>query len=114
VDEYVHFLIDFEGEITGNAIASFLGPRHNCVEVYGMEGYMRTFDFNRKNGTQTIEQDIHGNDIIETKEIKNEDFYTKEIDAFSEAILNESDIPVHGSEGLINQRIIDRVNQEGI
>ena len=108
VDDVSTFVMDFENGVIGKATSSFLGPRHSTIEVYGTIGYARTIDFNRTSGTQTIEQDL--GDGIEYITIENENFYTKEIDAFSQAILNDTLVPIPGEEGLINQKLIDMVN----
>jgi len=109
VESIASFTISFESGTIARLTSAYEGPRHTYLEVYGSTGFVRAYDFNLLPADVRVEGEI-GSEAFSTM-ITNEDPYTKEMDAFAEAVLAGTPVPVPGEEGLENQRIIDMVNQ---
>jgi predicted dehydrogenase len=76
------------------------------LEVIGTKGTLRAED------ALTVDHPIHlklirAGQVVDTEELSNEDIYSKQVDAFSEAIQRRSPFPVPGEEGARNQAILD-------
>jgi predicted dehydrogenase len=108
VDLAASFILHFEGDIIGRASATYEGSRNTYLEVLGTRGYIRAFDWNLPDSLVRLECNLDG--IRSEKEIQNLNNYVAEIDAFADAIKNNTDEPISGKDGLINQEIIDLVN----
>ncbi|MHA1111100.1 MAG: Gfo/Idh/MocA family protein [Promethearchaeota archaeon] len=109
LDEFATFTLRFENGVVGRATGSFFGPHHTCLEVYGTDGFIRAFDWHLPWRKVEIIKEIGGKP--QTYEVKNDDNYRLQIDAFAESILDNTPVPISGEEGLINQKIIDEVNK---
>ncbi|MHA1683079.1 MAG: Gfo/Idh/MocA family protein [Promethearchaeota archaeon] len=109
VDEVATFLLEFNEEFTASCTSSFRGTRNLLLELFGERGYIRAYDWNQNLKNIRVESEIDG----ERKEyvVVNEDMYAAEIDAFCRCIRGDIENPVPGSEGLINQQLIDMVNR---
>ena len=109
LDEFATFTLRFDNGVVGRATGSFFGPHHTCLDVYGTDGFIRAFDWHLPWRKVEIIKEIDGKP--QTYEVKNDDNYRLQIDAFAESILNNTPVPISGEEGLINQKIIDEVNK---
>jgi predicted dehydrogenase len=109
LDEFALFILNFENGFVGRACGSFFGPRHTCLEIYGTDGFIRAFDWNIVGRKVEIIKEISGKSQV--YEIKNDDHYRMQIDAFAQSILNNTPVPIPGEEGQTNQKIIDLVNK---
>lgn len=107
MDLIASFLLKFENDIIGRATASYLGKRKLFLEIFGENGYIRAYNWNENNQLVRIESDI--NDKFETYTIQNQDMYADMLDGFCRSIRGETEIPIPGQEGLINQQIIDLI-----
>jgi predicted dehydrogenase len=50
---------------------------------------------------------VRGGQVVETEDLRNEEVYAKQVDAFSAAIELQAPFPVPGEEGARNQAILD-------
>jgi predicted dehydrogenase len=102
------FILEFANGAIGRAQSTFEGTRNTYLEITGTRGYVRAYEWNTVGADIRIETFLDGK--FDTRMIHNADNYALEIQAFAECILNNTPVPVPGSEGLANQRIIDLVN----
>ena len=109
LEEFATFNMRFENGFVGRATGSFYGPHHTSLKIYGTEGYVMARNWHIIWRNVEIIKKIGGK--TQVYEIKNEDHYGIQIDAFAQSILNDTPVPIPGEEGLINQKIIDLVNE---
>ncbi|MFX0100652.1 MAG: Gfo/Idh/MocA family protein [Candidatus Hodarchaeota archaeon] len=109
VDEVASFMLEMDKEFTAICVSSFRGTRKLLLEFFGEKGYVRAYDWNENGQKIRVESDI-GREFKQY-EVQNGDMYSLEIDDFCRCIRGEIENPIPGSEGLINQRIIDLVNR---
>nr|MDO8087850.1 Gfo/Idh/MocA family oxidoreductase [Candidatus Sigynarchaeum springense] len=110
VDDVVTFLLDFDGEFIATSESSFRTKRNLLLEIFGEKGYVRAFDWNENFRKVRVETEIE--EKFSRYEVENGDMYAGEIDDFCRCIAGEIPNPIPGSEGLINQRVIDLVNAQ--
>jgi predicted dehydrogenase len=108
VDSVSCFVLEFANDVIGRALSTFEGTRNTYLEITGTRGYVRAYEWNTVGADIRVESFLDGK--LETRTIHNADNYALEIQAFADCILNDTPVPIPGSEGLINQRIIDLVN----
>jgi 1,5-anhydro-D-fructose reductase (1,5-anhydro-D-mannitol-forming) len=76
------------------------------LEIVGTNGTLRAED------ALTVDHPIQlklvrGGQVVDTEELKNEEVYAKQVDAFSAAIERQAPFPVPGEEGARNQAVLD-------
>lgn len=108
VDLVATFLLNFANGAVGRCLSSFMGKRNLFLEIFGRKGYIRAYDWNHNFDDIRIEQEIEGD--FKRFTIRNDDMYTNEIEDFCAALRGEQEVGVTGTDGLINQKIIDMVN----
>jgi predicted dehydrogenase len=90
----------------GTVLVSTRAEYRTPLEIVGTNGSLRADD------ALNVEYPIHlkllrGGQVVDTEELRNEDVYAKQVDAFSAAIERQSPFPVPGEEGARNQAILD-------
>jgi predicted dehydrogenase len=108
VDDVATFLLDFDGDFIATCESSFRTKRNLLLEIFGEKGYVRAFDWNENFRKVRVETEIE--EKFSRYEVENADMYAGEIDDFCRCIKGEIANPVPGTEGLINQKVIDLVN----
>jgi len=103
----------FAGGVTASIYCSFDGPyRRSFIEVRGSEGTISAFDFT-KSGVVVHLHRVRGIDgephLPEVEEIAVPFLYAEEVRQFVAAVENGTPPPITGEEGLINQRILDKM-----
>ena len=103
--------IKFSRGTTAGIYCSYDSPiRRTYIEIIGERGLLSAENFSWSNNTLKLNVVLGENDkIIEKREevFAVPDLYEKEISLFSDCILNNTESPIPGEEGLINQRVID-------
>lgn len=107
----------FSQGVTASIYCSFDGPyRRSFIEVRGTDGTLSAFDFT-KSGVVVHLHKVRGVDgepqLPQVEEIEVPFLYAEEVRLFVEAVQNGTPPPVTGEEGLINQRILDRMLRSG-
>ena len=105
--------LSFKSGITASIYCSFEGPyRRSFIEVRGTDGTLSAFDFT-KSGIPVHLHVVKGVDgepqLPLVEEIEVPFLYAEEVRQFVEAVTSGSPPPITGEEGLINQRILDRM-----
>ncbi len=107
----------FKHGVTASIYASFDGPyRRSFIEVRGTEGTLSAFDFT-KSGIAVHLHKVQGvggePQLPQVEEIAVPFLYAEEVRQFVAAVENGTPPPVTGEEGLINQRILDKMIKPG-
>ena len=103
----------FSRGTTASIYCSFDGPyRRSFIEVRGTEGTLSAFDFT-KSGIVVHLHKVHGLEgepqLPQVEEIEVPFLYAEEVRLFVDAVRNGTPPPVTGEEGLINQRILEKM-----
>ena len=90
----------------GTVLVSTRAEYRTPLEIVGTDGSLRADD------ALNVEYPIHlkllrAGQVVDTEELRNEEVYAKQVDAFSAAIERQSPFPVPGEEGARNQAILD-------
>ncbi len=109
IDLISTFIMRFYNHVIGRSTSSYFGPRTTTLEIYGEKGFARAYDWNLYPKNIEVHQLLEGKE--KKIEIYNSDYYSVQLDEFSEAIEKNTTVPVPSSEGLKNQEIIDMVNR---
>ncbi len=109
--------LSFSRGTTASIYCSFDGPyRRSFIEIRGTEGTLSAFDFT-KSGIVVHLHKVRGADgepqLPQVEEIEVPFLYAEEVRQFVEAVRNGTPPPVTGEEGLINQRILDKMLRPG-
>jgi 1,5-anhydro-D-fructose reductase (1,5-anhydro-D-mannitol-forming) len=76
------------------------------LEIVGTNGSLRADDaLNVEHPIQL--KLVRGGQVVDTEELRNEEVYSKQVDAFSAAIERQAPFPTPGEEGARNQAILD-------
>lgn len=76
------------------------------LEIVGTTGSLRAEDALNVDHPIQLKL-VRGGQVIDTEELRNEEVYAKQVDAFSAAIERQAPFPVPGEEGARNQAILD-------
>ena len=109
--------LQFSAGTVGTINCSFEGPSRNIIiEVIGMEGIARAYDFTLSDFRTTLEV-VHRPDgsvpLKLLKEFVAPNLYVDEITAFSQCILVDGQSPISGADGLHNQLVLDAAMNGG-
>lgn len=104
VEHTAIFNLKFEHEFYGRSIVSFIPEYTTFLEFVGTQGTIRATKWTLIETEVTVI--ISEGDKIRSTVVKNENQYSKQIDAFCRCIIEDTDSPIPAEEGLINQRII--------
>ncbi len=107
VESKAHIIMEFEDDVTASIGVGFEGNYYTCLEAIGSNCAVNAPFFNRIN--REIPMQIYQNLEITTQIVKNGNCYAKEIDAFANSVLEEREVPISGSEGLVNQKLLDKL-----
>jgi predicted dehydrogenase len=103
--------LKFSRGTTASIFCSYAAPiRRTYIEVIGEKGILSSENFSWSGNTLSLKVMLGKNDkIIESREetIVVPNIYEKEITLFSDCILNNTESPISGEEGLKNQRVLD-------
>ena len=107
----------FASGVTASIYSSFDGPyRRSFIEVRGTEGTLSAFDFT-KSGVVVHLHKVSGVNgepqLPEVEEIEVPFLYAEEVRLFVNAVREGIEPPVTGEEGLINQRILEKMLRPG-
>jgi xylose dehydrogenase (NAD/NADP) len=107
VEHTAIFNLKFENEFYGRSIVSFIPEYTTFLEFVGTQGTIRATKWTLIESEVTV--NISEGDKTRSVVIKNENQYSKEIDAFCKCIIDDTESPIPGEEGLINQSIIQEI-----
>jgi 1,5-anhydro-D-fructose reductase (1,5-anhydro-D-mannitol-forming) len=99
-------LLEFSRGTLGMMAVSFRAEYRTPLEVVGETGVLHADDaFN-------VEKPIHlelrrGSAVVEEDNLSNRLAYTKQVDAFADAVEGKAEFPVPGEEGWRNQEVLD-------
>jgi len=106
VEAAAALLLEFSRGTLGIVAVSFRAEYRTPMEFVGQTGVLRADDgFN-------VEKPIHlelrrGGAVVEAEDVSNREAYTRQVDAFADAIEGKREFPVPGEEGWKNQEILD-------
>lgn len=106
VEAAAALILEFSRGTLGTVAVSFRAEYRTPLEIVGDAGVLRA-----DNGL-TVDKPIQlelrrGGTVVESETISNATAYTRQVDAFAEAVEGKSDFPVPGEEGWQNQEILD-------
>ncbi|MGA8150989.1 MAG: Gfo/Idh/MocA family oxidoreductase [Terriglobales bacterium] len=99
-------LLEFSRGTLGTVAVSFRAEYRTPLEFVGQTGVLRADDaFN-------VEKPIHlelrrGSSVVEAEDLSNRPAYTRQVEAFADAVEGKAEFPVPGQEGWKNQEILD-------
>ncbi len=110
-------LLTFSGGATASIFSSFeIGYRRSFIEVRGTEGTLSAFDFTRSNATVHLHivRPVNGDPLpAQVEVVQIPDLYAEEVRQFVHAIETRSDPPITGHDGLVNQKLLERMLKGG-
>jgi 1,5-anhydro-D-fructose reductase (1,5-anhydro-D-mannitol-forming) len=99
-------VLRFRGGPLANVSVSARSPYQTLLDVIGENGVLSAV--NALNVEEPIALELRrGFDVIERKEVLNDDSYTLQVDAFAAAIEERREFRIPGEEGLRNQLVLD-------
>ena len=106
VEAFAALQMRMSGGVFANVTVSARAPYRTAFEVTGSEGILVV-----ENGL-TVDRPVEitlrkAGEVIETHTVTNSDAYSRMIDSFARAMLGQGSYSAGGSDGLINQRILD-------
>lgn len=108
--------LEFANGTLGSVMCSFAAPfRRSIIELVGTESIVSLSDFTLSDQEVDIVIVDGKNGVAEQPQHQREfvpNLYEREVTFFSDAILDDTESPVPGEEGLKNQRILDAIYQE--
>ncbi|MCX6136982.1 MAG: Gfo/Idh/MocA family oxidoreductase [Ignavibacteriales bacterium] len=111
-EETASLSLKFSKDTLGSIYCSYRTPfRRTFIEILGTKGAVSAFNFTHNNATVplTLTMAEAGNvTSTTTEDILIPDLYVKEVTLFSDAILNNTAVPVPGEIGLRNQIVLDK------
>ena len=109
--------LKLDGGTLASITCSFDGPSRNIfIEVIGMEGLARAYDFTLSEFRTTLEvvrRTDSATPTTESKEFVSPNLYTEEITAFSRCILENGPSPIPDTVGWHNQLVLDAALKGG-
>ncbi len=90
--------------------------RRSFIEIVGTDGVLSAYNFTRSNLQVSLAVSrggMEGEAITHTENITVPDLYAEEVTLFSASILDDSVPPIPGSEGLENQKVLERAVKAG-
>lgn len=98
--------MEMSGGVFANVTATARAPYRTLLEVTGSEGVLIA-----ENGL-TVDRPVDvtlrkGGELIETHTVSNDDGYVRMIDAYTRAFRGEGGFSPTGTDGVVNQRILD-------
>lgn len=110
-DRVASGILEFEQGVS-NFFCSTQIEHHQRATIYGTKGYMElNIPFNAPN-EHTRKLWIHKGDQPETIIFDTCDQYTLQGDAFSKAVIEDTEVPTPISDAIANMRVIDQVFQQ--
>lgn len=108
VEQTAIFMMNFDKGFTGRSIVSFITEYSTFLELVGTKGTIRATRWTLIDSDVTV----YISENNETKEVvvHNGNQYSKQIDDFCKCIIEDTESPIPGSSGLINQQVIDKIN----
>ncbi len=107
VEHTAIFNLKFEHEFYGRSIVSFIPEYTTFLEIVGTKGTIRASKWTLIESEVTV--NISEGDKTHSVKVKNGNQYTKQIDAFCKCIIEDTESPIPGEEGLLNQKIIQHI-----
>jgi 1,5-anhydro-D-fructose reductase (1,5-anhydro-D-mannitol-forming) len=106
VEAAAALLLEFSRGTLGMLAVSFRAEYRTPLEVVGETGVLRADD------ALNVEKPIHlelrrGGVVAEEESISNRLAYTKQVEAFADAVEGKGEFPVPGEEGWKNQEVLD-------
>ncbi|MFH0990180.1 MAG: Gfo/Idh/MocA family oxidoreductase [bacterium] len=105
--------MQFLGGTVGSIYCSYDVPsRRSFIELIGTEGILSANDFTLGDRTGTLSIGLRqppAEYIVRTEKIAIPNLYVEEVERFSKSIIEKTDSPIPGSEGLENQRILKTI-----
>jgi len=106
VEAAAAFLLEFSRGTIGLVAVSFRAEYRTPLEIVGETGVLRADD------ALNVEYPIHlelrrGGAVVEEENLSNRGAYTRQVEAFAEAVEGQAEFPVPGEEGWKNQEVLD-------
>jgi predicted dehydrogenase len=99
-------ILQFEASLLGTVSVSARTPYQTYLEVAGETGVLSSVNALNVEHPPTVEL-RRGFDVIERREVSNEQAYSAQVDAFAAAIEECREFDIPGEEGLRNQLVLD-------
>ena len=109
VEHTAIYNLKFERDFVGRSIVSFVPEYTTFLEFVGTKGTIRATKWTLIETDVTMQ--MSEGDKIQSIIVRNENQYSKQIDAFCRCIINNTNSPIPGEEGLINQQIFQKINE---
>ncbi len=107
VESKSQIILEMEDCIDATIGVGFEGNYYTSLEIVGSNYAVHAPFFNQIN--RDISLSIFKNMETISETVKNQNCYVAEIDAFAQSILNGTPAPISAEEGLINQKILDKL-----
>jgi predicted dehydrogenase len=106
VEAAAALILEFSRGTLGTVAVSFRAEYRTPLEIVSEAGVLRADD------GLNVERPIHlelrrGGSVVETETVTNASAYTRQVDAFADAVEGKCEFPVPGEEGWQNQEILD-------
>lgn len=101
-------LFEFENGALATMSVSARAPYQTVVEVTGDDGILSAVNALNVEHPVLLEH-RKGFDVVERREVSNADAYTRQVDAFAEAVQHNRPFEIPGEVGLRNQLILDAI-----
>ena len=99
-------VLQFEAGLLGTVSVSARTPYQTYLEVAGETGVLSSVNALNVEHPPTVEL-RRGFDVIERREVSNEQAYAAQVDAFAAALEEGREFDIPGEEGLRNQLVLD-------
>jgi len=106
VESAASLALDFSRGTMGTVKVSFRSPYRTPLEIVGEEGSIGANDAFSVDLPVTIEP-REGMVVVGREEVSNRKAYTRQVEAFADAIEGKAAFPIYGEEGWKNQEVLD-------
>ncbi len=107
IERHATINLEFSNQILGSLYLSFIAVRESGLTFHGSKGKLSLQNFNQSETTVKLEFTTDTGRKIIT--VKNQNYYARMLDQFSESILFDRPVPIPAEDGLQNQKIIDHI-----
>ena len=105
VESAATLLLEFSRGTLGTVAVSFRSPYRTPLELVGDEGSVRADDAFSVDKPIVVER--RGEAVKETETVSNYSAYTRQVEAFADAVEGKAAFPAPGEEGWKNQEVLD-------
>jgi predicted dehydrogenase len=106
VEAAAALILEFSRGTLGTVAVSFRAEYRTPLEIIGDAGVLRAD--NGLTVDRTLQLELRrGGTVVESETVSNESAYTRQVEAFADAVEGKSEFPIPGEEGWQNQEILD-------